>query len=165
MSDTFWEVYDRVTAKAKASEVGKIVVAAGYDTAHTGGGCMVWEKVLPNKCYLWICDEGNGLGDTVSEPYLVGLYDMEGNALDGDTVPNLKMALEWCETRIECSGELTEQAMCTELEEWCEQQALPHMSADELAAEAVTDGQREWLVSFGKRWEAMISANLEAHKD
>lgn len=156
----FWATYERHSNNAKATEVGKLMVAAGYDTAHTGGGCMCWEKVLANKCYLWICDEGNGLGDTVSEPYLVGLYDMHGEPLDSDLMPNLKMALEWCESRIECSGEKAEAAMCRELKEWCEREGLPYMSADEI--EPITPKQREWLASYISRWEAMSAANMVA---
>lgn len=93
----FFTWLDATTAAAQASEVGKAVAAAGnYTVAHTGGGCLCWEQIVPDG-YLWICDQGSGLGDKLDEPYLVGLYRLEGDVLADGTLPNLQAALEWCE--------------------------------------------------------------------
>ena len=103
MSD-FWKWYAEVERTAPTTEVGKVMTAAGYHIAHTGGGCLVWEKTI-GDLYFWICDEGNDLGDTLTENYLVGAYrdvDDGGEALDSDTMPNLKQAIEWCDCRVEC---------------------------------------------------------------
>lgn len=49
---------------------------------------------------------------------------------------------------------LDEGELCVELENYCEAQGLPHMSADELAAsDHPNDEQREWLRDFCERWE------------
>jgi hypothetical protein len=80
------------------SAVGRIMTANGYTVAHTGGGCLCWERTLPGGFYLWICDEGNGLGEVIDQPYLVGCYDRDG-AFDNDTAPNLAAAIAWCNQR------------------------------------------------------------------
>ncbi len=96
----FWERFDAVCTAAKATAVGERMTAEGYHPAHTGGGCMVWEKVLPSGDYLWICDEGNGLGDSLTEPYLVGYYGSDGHEWEsGDTVASLEAAIAWCAER------------------------------------------------------------------
>jgi hypothetical protein len=91
----FGEWYDGVKAAAPQTATGRLAVAAGFHVAHTGGGCL-----LDDGRYLWVCDEGNGLGERFDEPFLVGFYDSEGESIDGDTMPSLKVALEWCECRI-----------------------------------------------------------------
>jgi len=77
---TFWEWFDALPAKMAATGHGKMMLESGWKIAHTGGGCLCWEKVAEGDyaAYVWICDESNGLGDTVDEPYLVGLYDPDG---------------------------------------------------------------------------------------
>ena len=94
---SFTDWFDRVEREAKDTEVGKLAIAAGYHVSHTGGSCLAWARVVENDRYLWICDEGNGLGNKVDEPYLVGYYDENGEALADATVPNLRAALQWCE--------------------------------------------------------------------
>lgn len=47
----------------------------------------------------------------------------------------------------------TEQELCREYDAWCAEQKLPHISADELICEDVTDAQRAWLRDFISRWE------------
>lgn len=97
---TFWQTYDRITKDALSSEVGKLMTAAGFHTAHTGGGCMCWEHVLQDNSYLWVCDTGNDLGTSLDEEYLVGFYDKDGNDVAYDTVPSLTSAIAWCKTKM-----------------------------------------------------------------
>jgi hypothetical protein len=96
----FWAWFDKVTADAAQTAVGKTMTAAGYHVAHTGGGCLVWEKTLSDGGYLWICDAGNGLGESATEPYLVGCYDKEGEIIAQDEMANLHSALEWCHAHL-----------------------------------------------------------------
>ncbi len=95
----FFRWFDDVQDRAYQSTVGKIMAEAGYEIAHTGGGCLCWEKVLKGERYLWICDEGNGLGDKVDEVYLVGLYNLDGDILDQGEVLDLREAITWCAIR------------------------------------------------------------------
>lgn len=49
----------------------------------------------------------------------------------------------------------TRDELCAEYQQWCEQQKLPAMSADELIFEKITDAQRAYVSAFVRRWEAM----------
>lgn len=79
--------------------VARTMKAAGFAEQWTGGGCRAWEKRTGNGGYLWVCDEGNGLGDRIDELYLVGHYGADHELLAEDSVENLNAALAWCETR------------------------------------------------------------------
>jgi hypothetical protein len=98
----FWGWFDALPAKMAATEHGRIMLDAGWKIAHTGGGCLCWEKVAEGDyaAYVWICDEGNGLGNTADEPYLVGLYAPDGEPyINGPDNLNLtaarSLADEW----------------------------------------------------------------------
>jgi len=99
---SFFEWFDKVSDRAKESRVGKIAVSAGYGIAHTGGGCLCWEKVSKGdyKAYAWICDEGNGLGTKLNESYLVGIYSPDGDEWLNDEKPSITAAIEWCDARL-----------------------------------------------------------------
>ncbi len=74
---TFWEWFDDVTATAKASPIGKVIIASNpaWHVQHTGGGCLAWALDTDDgQAEIWICDLGNGLGDSVDETYLIGLH-------------------------------------------------------------------------------------------
>lgn len=46
-----------------------------WESIHTGGGCMAWETVCDDgAARIWICDDGNTLGDDRSNGWLVGLH-------------------------------------------------------------------------------------------
>src|SRR5262245_32414203 len=96
---TFWQWFDSVLQSAPLTEVGKLATAQGFSVAHTGGGCLAWEKVLTDEHYLWICDLGNGLGETVTETYLVGYYNRDADVLDQGDVEGMPAALAWCQER------------------------------------------------------------------
>jgi hypothetical protein len=96
--------FNRIERTALGSPVGVVAAAAGFDVTHTGGHCLAWEsghclaweKSLAGGRYLWICDLGNGLGDSIDEHYLVGLYNQDADVLDEGKVDNLQAALDWC---------------------------------------------------------------------
>jgi hypothetical protein len=98
---TFHEWYSAVQQNAPKTAVGQVMTPAGFHVAHTGGNCLAWEKVLDGGRYCWICDQGNGLGEKADEPYLVGFYAIDSEILDSDEMPSLKIALEWCQCRID----------------------------------------------------------------
>jgi hypothetical protein len=90
----FWKWFDKETARAKATRVGILMTASGYAPSHEGGGCLAWVRDLGDGARLMICDEGNGLGDTLEENYLVGLHC--GEDTEGDEVQGLAAAVSWC---------------------------------------------------------------------
>jgi hypothetical protein len=92
-NEGFWGWYDNVRRTAPMTAVGRIMTAAGYHIAHTGGGCLCWEQTKEDGRYQWICDQGNGLGEKEDERYLVGLYDSEGEIIAQGDVANLQAAL------------------------------------------------------------------------
>lgn len=96
----FFDWFSSWVKTASDTEVGKLAIAAGYSVAHTGGGCLCWEHNLSDATYLWICDEGNGLGDSTSETYLVGFYTEDGEVIDDGSVENFAAALAWCDKHI-----------------------------------------------------------------
>ena len=99
MKSGFWAWYDDIQARAPKTIVGKLATSAGFHVAHTGGGCLTWERVFDDGRYLWICDEGNGLGMKPDDPFVVGFYDAEGNTIDDGTVENFATALAWCQAK------------------------------------------------------------------
>jgi hypothetical protein len=78
----FWGWFDKVTEAAKASPVGKILTAQGWDVAHTGGGCLAWEKNT-DKAYVYITFGNEELGEHVADPetetWAVGVYSVDIN--------------------------------------------------------------------------------------
>lgn len=52
----------------------------------------------------------------------------------------------------------TEQSLCSELENFQFQNALPYDCAlEQLNSENLTTAQREWLTDFNLRWEALFN--------
>lgn len=94
---TFFEWYDTVLKDAPQTVIGKLMTAAGFHVAHTGGGCLAWEWCLDNGYYFWITDEGGvDLGDEATESWFVGVYDVEGYAKCGPTFETAQEAIDWC---------------------------------------------------------------------
>lgn len=52
----------------------------------------------------------------------------------------------------------TEEKLCEELKNFCEEEKLPHISADELLFEDITNEQRRWLSDFVRRWEYYVES-------
>ena len=94
----FFDWLENVHDKAPQSPVGKIMTANNYSISHTGGGCLAWELTIDDSHYLWICDLGNGLGDSVDEHYLVGCYNADGD-FDNAECKGIRNALRWCAKR------------------------------------------------------------------
>lgn len=142
----------------------------GFTIEQTGGGCRAWGKYhtgTGNRFYAWITwADGLNLFPQRDEHdprsdggWLVGLYDNE-------TDPNV-IHEEWPElTLVAAVREANEYIenpaawfestsyLSQELRKFCDEHALPHRSADELAAE-VADSDAEaydWLIKFVERW-------------
>jgi hypothetical protein len=96
----FFAWFDKVSANAATTEVGKLMLANGFEIMHTGGGCLAWDKPV-GETHLWVCDEGNGLGDKIDELYLVGHYNKDGDEIAVGDEPDLNAALAWCKARIQ----------------------------------------------------------------
>src|SRR5262249_10295636 len=99
-TDKFWQWYEAVQRIAAESETGQRFAAAGFHVAHTGGGCLAWERNFDDETYIWICDLCNGLGEREDECYLVGFYNKDADVLADGDVPSLTAALAWAEARI-----------------------------------------------------------------
>jgi len=98
--DRFSEWFDKVSEGARASPIGEIMVALGYDVEHTDGGGLSWGR-RHGKVLAMICDEGNGLGDSVDEPYFAGLHGDEGDFVEcNEMLPNLSAAAEWIDNAL-----------------------------------------------------------------
>jgi hypothetical protein len=88
--------------KAKASAVGQILTARGFDIAHTGSGRLAWEKRKPSH-YCRITVHGADVGDEAARSgrRLVrgGLYNANGIWLiENDlTVRGAEAAADWCD--------------------------------------------------------------------
>ena len=86
--------------EAKASAVGQILTARGFDIAHTGGRRLVWEKTTATHCCRITV---RGLGDEAADPatvvFDVGLYDADGIWLTENdlTVRGAEAAADWCD--------------------------------------------------------------------
>jgi hypothetical protein len=102
----FWKWFDKVSAEAAQSEVGKLMTAAGFTVTHTGGGCLAWERTLGGSAatYVWVTDDDSGLGEKAEQLYLCGHYTNEGDLLADHTASNLRAALDWCAERAVVGG-------------------------------------------------------------
>jgi hypothetical protein len=101
MTARFWAWFDRASAEAKETELGKRMTAAGFTVTHTGGGCLAWERTFPDGRYIWLCDEDQELH---GQPVVCGLYDREGDPLAADYCPTWEEALRWAETLASFTG-------------------------------------------------------------
>jgi hypothetical protein len=133
MTDSFFKWLDNVERTAKDTEVGKLATQAGYSIAHTGGGCLCWEIAFPNGHYVWICDEGNGLGDKVDEPYFVGYYNEDADILADGTMPDLRAALAWCDVHVKAERALPDPDKVTIAEAFASMATAAHQINDVLA--------------------------------
>jgi hypothetical protein len=78
----FWKWWDKMQEAGRTSPAGKVLVAAGFTIAHTGGGCLAWERTAATA-YVWICHGNETLGDEVENPeaeiWAVGVYSADGD--------------------------------------------------------------------------------------
>jgi hypothetical protein len=78
----FWKWFDRMQEAGKTSPAGRLLVRAGFSIAHTGGGCLAWERTAA-AAYVWIVHGNETLGDEIDDPeateWAVGVYSMDGN--------------------------------------------------------------------------------------
>lgn len=76
-AERFFAWLDKTEDAAKTGPVGQAMNddAHFWTVHHTGGGCMTWATDTDDgQAEIWICDLGNGLGDSVDEGYMIGLH-------------------------------------------------------------------------------------------
>lgn len=81
----------------------------GFQEYNTGGGCMAWQKLLPDDRYIWICTTDQGLFEDADQPeWVLGVYfdtEDEVKNVHDETNITLQAALDSAqkiaETRIE----------------------------------------------------------------
>lgn len=87
-----WTYLDRQVAETSPAVV-ETMKSAGYHPAHTGGGCMTWEKVEGDK-RVWICSGDNGLdAEPGATDWLVGIYGPDGEFLNSHEAYTIADAL------------------------------------------------------------------------
>lgn len=107
----FFRWFDTVSETAFKSKVGQLLVAHGFSTQHTGGGCLAWERASADEklSCLITTDDGTDLGDDIedieSALWLVGFYDADGESLDdpygmAKEVVGLTAAIAYAESRL-----------------------------------------------------------------
>lgn len=81
---SFWEWFDATVETAKATPEGAAFAAAGFELAHTGGGCTAWQRAIAGTDWVVSITDSEGLGHKVDpdENWLVGACQTEG---EGDT--------------------------------------------------------------------------------
>jgi hypothetical protein len=94
----FWQWFDKMQEAGKTSPAGAILVPAGFSIAHTGGGCLAWERTA-GAAYVWITHGNDTLGDEVDDPeaetWAVGVYSLDGNRFSmAQDVTGLSAAVE-----------------------------------------------------------------------
>lgn len=52
---------------------------------------------------------------------------------------------------------VTQGQLYDEYKAWCERHALPHIAAEELLHEPLTDAQTMWVKDFIQRWESVVN--------
>lgn len=87
-ANNFFNWLDATREAALASPMAQMLKAHNpkWAVSHTGGGCLCWELILGGGCWIWICDEGSSLPESIDTPCLVGLYDDEDNFLQTDAL-------------------------------------------------------------------------------
>ena len=104
----FFTWLDNISAKGKASKAGAILTVQGWDVAHTGGGCLAWEKVRDDqRWYVWITNDEQDLGedcvDLEAKRWTCGLYGAQEDNdswLNPNPAMSLADAIAWCEAAL-----------------------------------------------------------------
>ena len=79
----FFEAFDRRVA-AQPADVRSAMEGAGFEVAHTGGGCLAYERAFGDG-YVWItAEDGVSLPQALDEASLVGAYGADGEYLNVD---------------------------------------------------------------------------------
>jgi hypothetical protein len=90
-ADRFFAQLDERTAAVNPA-VSEPLRAAGYDVAHTGGGCLAWMRLLDEEgdSYLLITSNEDIDGDPAAPEWVVGRYDGDSwiNLEESFTLPD-----------------------------------------------------------------------------
>lgn len=85
-------------AENAPADVRHLVDEAGFEIAHTGGGCLAWRKDLDNGEYLLVCTEDNTIdADPAAKEWLVGRHSDDGGMVEIDGATTLEDALRIAE--------------------------------------------------------------------
>jgi hypothetical protein len=93
--------------KAKASAIGQILTARGFDIARTGGRYLAWEKSTPTHyCRIRVQGVADAAADPATLLFDVGLYDADGIWLTENdlTVRGAEAAADWCDKALEAKA-------------------------------------------------------------
>jgi len=77
----YYAMMDSRECKALATEDGKTFTKAGFEIAHTGGGCMAWQRDIDSDWFVWITDSsGTELTISANEPdcWFIGIHSQDG---------------------------------------------------------------------------------------
>lgn len=140
--------------------MGRLLVAAGYYVADTGGGCKAWRKdFTPDGQRHALITDYNGTslpepGDTIVGAFYP-VWGHEGwDAIRSQDVAEVIAGIAKQEATPD-----TEESLTEELEIYQQEQGLPAQCASELLHErGLTDARRAFLSRFVDRWEAVMRA-------
>jgi hypothetical protein len=126
-SARFWTWFDGVNANAKESPAGAFMAAQGYTIAHTGGGCLAWEKKLSadSQWSVWIVDGDAGLGieehgdafQTATDFGCMLTHDESGEFVNGLQETTIGACMAWAERALANPGGIQNEMVLNELAE------------------------------------------------
>lgn len=103
----FFAWFDGIKDEAKTTAAGQFMTERGFTVAHTGGGCLAWEKAKPETQWgIWISNEDSGLGldlgaEFESKPeFGVMLQNTEGDFVNGPYGVTIAECLTWAESAL-----------------------------------------------------------------
>jgi hypothetical protein len=79
----FFEAFDR-HVEAQPKDVRSFMEQAGFEVAHTGGGCLAYEKEFGDHHVLITADDGVTLPQSLDAAAGVGAYGPDGEWLNAD---------------------------------------------------------------------------------
>jgi hypothetical protein len=74
-NEDFRRAYESWEAAAEASSVAPLMKSHNFDWAHTGGGCMAWERATDDDGFVWITNDADIDGDADAAEWTVGRYN------------------------------------------------------------------------------------------
>lgn len=103
---TFWQWFGGVEKDALASPAGVFMKGHGYGIAHTGGGCLAWEK-RGTDWQVWVTDGDAGLGVEehgaafqTARDFGCMLTNEDGDFVNGPQGSTIEECIEWGQTAL-----------------------------------------------------------------